>query len=381
MLHPKLYKRDSKGRTRFWQIEEDGAGQFRSIAGLTDGKAITSEWTLVEITNEGRSNERSLVEQSSAEVASLYQKKRDNHYVDDVSKINDEREWFEVTLAESFDDYGDRIVWKNGVHAQPKFDGLRGPTQADGTWSRKGKPYLTVDWLAAEVLAPLFEAHPDIVLDGELYNHDLRDDFNELTSVIKRKKPSVEDIKVARSIVQLHVYDCCFPDEPELLFEQRYNKIKALLEEFNIDPKVVVLVDSPKVFSIEELDALYEVWLDMGYEGQMIRLPDIYRHKRVKSLLKRKEFDEKEYIILDILPGNGNWRSAAKKVKARLADGTDRIFGAGVTGQKKYLQQVLANKDKYIGGEATIKHFKQLTPDGIPRFPTVKTFFEGKRED
>lgn len=382
MLHPKLYKRDSQGRVRYWQLEDDGAGQFRSYAGLIDGKANISEWTQAEVTNAGRANERSAVEQAAAEIASLYQKKRDNHYVDSIEATKEERGWFEVMLAESDDDYGDRVDYSRGVMVQPKLDGLRGPTKIDGVFSRKGKEFLTVRWISEEVLAPLFEAHPDIVLDGELYNHKFHDDFNEICSLIKRKKPTQADIDATRGLVQLWVYDCFFPDEPELDFEARYNKIVALLKEFNIPEDVIVRTPTYPVKSKAEADAKMEEFLNDNFEGMMKRLlRQSYEHKRVKHLLKCKEFVTEEYTIVEVLPGNGNWRNAAKKLRVRHNDGTERIFGSGIKGKKKDLEKVLKEKDEYIGGDATIQRIKQLTPDGIPRFPTAVKLYKGKRDD
>jgi DNA ligase-1 len=376
MLHPKLYKRDSKGRTRFWQMEDDGAGRFRSISGLIDGESITNDWTICEAKNVGRSNETTPAQQAASEIESLYQKKVDNHYVDSIAKVNDARAYFEVMLANSYEDVKSMINWAEGIDSQPKLDGLRGPTVESGTFSRKGKEYLTVRWISQEVLAPLFEAHPDIVIDGELYNHDYHDDFNEITSKIKRAKPSADDIAAAREFAQLHVYDAFFPDEPEMKFRDRYKKITALLKEFGIDPKYIVMVPTKTCYSEAEFDAEYEVNIELSYEGQMGRFNKKYFHKRVDWVFKRKDFLDAEFEVVEILPGKGKWANAAKKVRARLSDG--RIFGAGVKGKKDYLIDVLKNPEKYT--HATILFFKP-TPDGIPRFARVKTFHIGERDD
>ena len=47
-----LYKRDSKGKLRIWEIQwgysDDSAGT-RTISGLVDGKKVTSGWNLSEL--------------------------------------------------------------------------------------------------------------------------------------------------------------------------------------------------------------------------------------------------------------------------------------------------------------------------------------------
>ena len=42
-----------------------------------------------------------------------------------------------------------------------------------------------------------------------------------------------------------------------------------------------------------------------------------------------------------------------------------------MTGTVEFMKEVLDNKDQIIGKYATVKYF-EMTPDGIPRFPTLK---------
>ena len=89
--------------------------------------------------------------------------------------------------------------------------------------------------------------------------------------------------------------------------------------------------------------------------------------KRSTSLLKRKEFIDAEYKVIDIEEGNGNRQGTAKNLV--LIDGkTKREFHSNIKGNFEFLRDILDNKEKYIGKMATIKFF-EYTPDGIPRFP------------
>ena len=54
-------------------------------------------------------------------------------------------------------------------------------------------------------------------------------------------------------------------------------------------------------------------------------------------------------------------------------------FNANVMGDRDFLRDMLKRKKKIIGSDATVCYFKP-TPDGIPRFPRVKSVFEGKRD-
>ncbi|MES0183302.1 hypothetical protein NKK48_01135 [Mesorhizobium sp. C386A] len=50
---------------------------------------------------------------------------------------------------------------------------------------------------------PFFVADPDLVLDGELYNHALRADFEKISSFVRKQEPN----PATAGVVQYHVYD------------------------------------------------------------------------------------------------------------------------------------------------------------------------------
>jgi len=166
-----LYKLDSKGKTRVWHAETGTDGTrwgLRSIAGLEDGKKVTSEWTFVEQKKVGRSNETSLEEQAASEMASEVQKKKDRGYFTDLKNI-DTFDKFKPMLAEKFEDV--TLDWKSGyVYSQPKLDGIRCIARKDGLWTRSGKEIPAVPHIW-ESLQEFFAQHPNMILDGELYNH------------------------------------------------------------------------------------------------------------------------------------------------------------------------------------------------------------------
>jgi DNA ligase-1 len=130
----------------------------------------------------------------------------------------------------------------------------------------------------------------------------------------------------------------------------------------------VVLVKTTKVNNEDELMELYGEYVDKGYEGQMLRLDAKYENKRSKSLLKHKSFVDEEYIIKDICEGEGNRTGTAGYMVFETADG--KPFKSNVKGTWEETAEMLKNKKKLIGKQATIKYFN-LTPDGIPRFPFV----------
>jgi len=82
-------------------------------------------------------------------------------------------------------------------------------------------------------------------------------------------------------------------------------------------------------------------------------------------LLKKKDFYDGEFTIVDVEEGKGNRAGTAGNLLLELSDG--RTFGATLRGSRQWVTSVLENRKNLIGKSATIKYFQE-TPDGIPRF-------------
>lgn len=373
MIGTTLYTTDSKGKTRWWKMEQDGA-RFRTVSGLLDGKAVESEWTECFPKNVGRSNATTAEEQCSAEILSLYQKKLDRKYHthEDFYSGGDEPKGYKFTgpmLAKTYEKF------PGLCYSQPKLDGYRSTAAEEaGLLSRQGKPWNHPHIM--EALAPIFAKYPDIVLDGELYNHDLKDDFNSLGSLIKKDKRSVEQSEKVRGIVQYHVYDIL--NHPGTFIE-RLHTLRDILAELPEDGPIK-LVPSHEVGTPEELDERYAQYMEDGYEGQMVRTQDgLYEGngKRSKGLLKRKNFFDEEYRIVKVTEGKGNWAGRGKSVEFLMPDGRKTENGenpkAGIAGTKEFTEWLLKNIDQYDG--VTIRSFIK-TPAGIPRFGVAVAWHE-----
>jgi len=130
----------------------------------------------------------------------------------------------------------------------------------------------------------------------------------------------------------------------------------------------VKLVETHIVKNEDEVTEWYEDYIERGFEGQMLRVNDVYENKRSKFLLKHKSFVDEEYTIIDIVEGEGNRTGTAGYFVFETAEG--KPFKSNVKGTWEETAEMLKNKKKLIGREATVKYFN-LTPDGIPRFPYV----------
>lgn len=350
---PPLYKRTSTGATQVWYQELEGRC-YRTITGQLNGEKTVTGWVVAEGTNIGRSNERTPEQQAVFEVKANYTKKLEQGgYHESIEDI-DHQKFFKPMLAHKFEE------WAGDCYSQPKLDGMRCIATAEGLFSRNGKPIVSVPHIV-EALAPLFEEDPDLIFDGELYNHDLRDDFNRIMSLVKKSKPCEE----ARDVVQYHIYDVASSDRA---FSDRLHYLRRLT---SLQHPAIRIVETWLVQKSESLDRLFSEYLSAGYEGQMVRIDAPYEQKRSKNLLKRKEFQDGEFTLIGLEEGLGNWAGYAKRAIFRLKDG--REFGAGIRGSQDFCKALLAERQSHIGKPATIRFFN-YTPDGIPRFPVVTEF-------
>lgn len=359
-----LYARTSTGKVQVWKITANGP-TFYTEEGLQGGAMTRSKPTACKGKNIGRSNETTPEQQALLEAQAKWQKKIDAGYFEDIKDIDNET-FFEPMLAHKYEDYKDDIVFP--VYAQPKLDGIRCIARKSGLWSRNGKRFVACPHIE-RALATLFEAEPDLVLDGELYCDKLANDFNKICSLVKRSKPDLDDLKAAAQGIQYWIYDMRDLNA-DLIFSERTN---ALLD-LSLGPKrdpCLQIVPTVECVDPAELDACYTRWLADGYEGQIVRLDKPYENKRSKNLLKRKEFQDDEFKILDIVEGEGGRTGTAGYVELKTKDG--KPFKSNIKGNFDFLKQVLRDRKKLIGSTVTVRFFC-LTPDGIPRFPYVVAF-------
>lgn len=362
-VFPTLYKRTTTGKVQIWFVEVDG-DRYRTTTGQQDGKKVTTEWTIAKPKNTGKANATTGAQQAVAEVNAMYEKQYKKDYRNSVEEI-DSIERFKPMLADKWSDRKNKIE-HDYVHIQPKLDGMRCIAKLDGLWSRNGERIISAPHIHDQ-LKPIFDRYPEIVLDGELYNHDLKDDFNTIMSCVKKTKPTEEDLKTSAEKIQYWVYD--MPSDAS--FSERNKTMQNIIDigltgEADND---IVIVPTHHIH-VDDVDSMSAVFIEAGYEGAMVRLPGKYENKRSKTLLKWKEFQDEEFPIVDIQEGDGNRSGMAARVVLSLSDG--RTFSAGIIGNVEYCKQLLVDKDMHIGKLGTIV-FQHYTPDGVPRFPKFKT--------
>ena len=169
------------------------------------------------------------------------------------------------------------VDWSEKVFMQPKLDGVRCLIQLDETgkviaYSRTGKPWLNIRHILKD-LKPWFDMHPDMILDGELYNHDLRDDFEQIISLVRTQKPTSYMRSKAKKLVQFHCYDYAHGNEP-------YSRRMSNLSVSDFYSYCVRYVPTWQVTSNGHANMKHQSFLEKGYEGSILRLDAPYQRKR-----------------------------------------------------------------------------------------------------
>ncbi len=260
------------------------------------------------------------------------------------------------------------IDYTQPVFMQPKLDGVRCVIQCDNSvitaYSRTGKEWKNINHILAELL-PFFWKNPDVVLDGELYNHDLKDDFEKIISLVRKQKPTDQDARDAESLVQYHVYDT-IAEGPD--YGDRFNWLIRYLP----IAATMTLIKNTVVESQDEAKMLHSVHLAQGYEGSMLRLNMPYEQKRSYNLQKFKDFSDTEATIMGYEAGKGKFEGMIGKFFMQDDDGNE--FGCPIGKGYNFADRkiILDNIHDYIGQRATFTYF-QRTKAGSYRHPLFKT--------
>ena len=280
-------------------------------------------------------------------------------------------------LAHKFDN--SRVDWSQPVYIQPKLDGVRClikrvsdfPGQENlasfsvKAYSRTGKEFKNVRHIT-NALKGFFLHSPDVVLDGELYNHKLKNDFEKIISLVRKQKPTDTDRRDAQHLVQFHVYDYF-----DGVMYDSYDTRRDQLICSNIYDAQIKYVHADRVHSYEAARDFHAAYLSEGYEGSIIRLDGLYKHGRSYDLMKFKDFSDTEATIIGYELGKG--KRTGTLGKFLMLDDEGVRFGCppGKGYSYKDLANMLLNINDYIGQRATFTYF-QRTQAGSYRHPLFK---------
>ncbi len=250
---------------------------------------------------------------------------------------------------------------------QPKLDGVRCLFSAKGAFSRTGNQFMNVMHIE-KALEPLFAKYPNIVVDGELYNHGLKDDFEKIISLVRKQKPTVQDIVEASQMTQYHIYDIA-----SMEYATYTDRNLFILAESCFKNKYCIQVTPTKLATdFDDAQKYHEKNLKAGYEGSIYRTPSgKYKGTRSWDLMKFKDFHDAEATIINYEVGKGKREGTLGKFI--MEDEHGNVFGCppGKGYDYKEMANLLENIHDYIGQVATFTYF-QRTQAGSYRHPLFK---------
>jgi len=271
------------------------------------------------------------------------------------------------------------INYDEPTFIQPKLDGVRCVIQYEQVdhfsrpikyevkaYSRAGKEWKNIDHILFN-LKPWFQLNPYVILDGELYNHDLRDDFGKIISLVRKQKPTAEDRLEAEELTQFHCYDII--DETKT-FEERNRFIVQ-----NVPRNQCVRhVDTNYAYDDEHAKRVHEINIDHGYEGSIVRTNDTYACKRSHNLRKFKDFHDTEATIVGFVEGKGKRKGTIGKFIGEDKDGI--MFGMPVMDKFKYLQDNFDEMKTWVGKIATFTYFERTKANSYrhPLFKCIRNY-------
>lgn len=363
-----LYKINANGKQQQWKVyteERNGKVYIMKEYGQVNGKLQIREKEVTIAKSKDTLTEQAIFQATRDWLDQVIKKQYSVEKESNSSQHKKLKTEFVFTpmLAQT---YKPKKGFETPCGIQPKLDGVRAYYQDGKFKSRNHKEYYNMDHLTNDLL----KIKDKVIFDGELYNHNMT--FQELMKYVKLKQIDNDvDKKIPeiQKYVEYHIFDCYFPNNPKMLFSERYDYLKSLESKFN-KTKICIVKLLP-MSSIDELEGIHDEISSDGYEGIMLRsLDSPYEFKRSKYLQKYKVFIDDEFKVIGY---DKEIQDGINLVVWRCETKDSKEFNCRPKGTHEERENYYKNADKYIGKMLTVV-FQEYTDDGLPRFPVGKGF-------
>lgn len=372
--YPILYKKDKNGKERVWEIKavyEKEQFLIDIKYGQIGGKIVHNQKEVSEGKNIGKKNETTIEEQLVLICDKTWKDKKEKElYTEEQGETDTPKDMgFSPMLADKWDP-DSKVKRKIDIifpcYAQPKLDGIRCLVYLKDNkivnQSRQLKYFPHLDHINNE-LSKIFKKYPMLVLDGELYNHDI--EFNQIAGLVKKEKLKSEDEEKLLNI-QYHIYDCFEIDDGKN-FDDRYN---FLLKNLPTNNRYIKLVNTVECKNKDDVKENHSKFIEKDYEGVILRNKDgNYEFTRSKNLQKYKTFCDDEFEIIGFKEGTGLDKGTVIW-KCKVKNGKE--FDVRPKGTVEERQELYKRGDSLIGKYLTVT-YQELSEYGVPRFPVGKT--------
>lgn len=385
---PILYKKTSTGAIQYWKVsvqEVDNCGVIDTEYGQvgTDSPQFSSD-TVTKGKNVGKKNATTALQQAEAEAKALWTGKKKKGYVETSDSAEaDERDevitggvdpmlahhYMDViydlrpdgTVTYEKSDESKKIAFP--CYGQPKLNGIRClAVFKDGKatlWTRTRKPILSCPHVITEIERLIAGRTGVITLDGELYNHELKDDFEKIVSAVRKDEPTKESL----NLVQYHIYDIA---NLNIGFGNRIKMISKLFE--NFESSVLKEVQTISLNEDEVIPVFEAYCIVVGYEGLMLRNADSkYVGKRSYDLQKAKPFQDDEFEIVGFTEGRGKLAGKLGTFICKTKAGNE--FETPMNGTQELLERLFKEGNSNKGKKLTIRYQGYTGKNKVPRCP------------
>jgi len=236
-----------------------------------------------------------------------------------------------------------------GCWMSEKLDGVRAYWDGESFYSRNGNRFAAPSWFTDLLPA-------DTTLDGELYMGPGR--FNEAVSIVRSGTPDARWESIRYMI---------FDAPSSAPFEARMERVAEVVKDACRSARgdcPIVRVQQTRCRSPEHLGEFHARATAQGIEGTMLRAPgSAYERRRSASLLKVKDFHDAEARVVGYVPGEGKHRGRLGAYEAEdLQTGARFRVGTGMSDRQR--------ENPAPKGSVITYRYQELTPAGIPRFPS-----------
>ena len=357
-----LYKLDSKGNTRVWEVTTDGPVVVARY-GILGGKMQETRVDAV-AKNIGRANETTAEEQAILDAESQWRDKSVKY-----NRIKPGNKSYVQVLTPMLAKRFGKVSINYPIDVQPKLDGYRCLAKIDGNnditlISRSGKPFALTHIETDLEKLPVKNCY----LDGELYLHGKN--FQQVSRLIKRKDTSIV----------FHIYDYVSGRSDTTSWKNRRRILEGILKG-NALPNLK-LVETKQLKKEDQLCPILSGYISEKYEGAILRdLDSPYKfNSKSSGLIKVKLRDDDEFLVVDVaMATQGRAKGGAIFVcQNNIANNTFRCSMKNENKKESTFEmrrQQYKNRDQYIGRMLTVEYFGR-SDDDIPREAVAKAFRE-----
>lgn len=395
MPEVKLYKRAANGEPQEWWIRISNGSNptigigYGKVGGITHTNVIIP--TMQTAQKEYESRIAAKKKEGYKEISELYDNAPEdlsrystlyNYLITHLPRYNvSSNGQILPMLAKTLED--NKIFVKNGVYrGQWKINGLRcliGAEKVENMFqpihlifqSREGTlwnlPHLEaklLDILPSEMLELMIDE--GAYLDGEIYLPGYK--VNDINHFVKNNTAP------QHKQLQYWLYDVAVESMPyndrrmilEENFENHIPKFNSLGDHLNNEETLIFLPEM-LVGDYDSAVAVRDNFIDLGFEGLIIRNPNSeygFGKRSVGLMHKFKKIEDGLFTIVDVIP-EGSKRSNLCKLVLKN-DVNDSHFECTVNATQKQQEEILNNREEYIGRLARVQYRERSGVTQVP---------------